>query len=218
MDAISRTVVVPALVADWIPAIEGVAEVLRAGGRVADVGCGHGAAAIAIAEAFPAAHCTGIDIDDASISRARAAAVVAGVADRVSFEVAAASEIAGGPFDLILIADTLHDLGRPETALRRARAQLADDGLVLLVEHAGSDRLEENLSPVGQFFYACSALVCTPNALADRPDRLPLGSVPGEDLLVRLASDSGFARVRRLDLGAPMNVLLELRRGASVPR
>jgi hypothetical protein len=83
---------------------------------------------------------------------------------------------------------------------------------VLLVEHAGADRLEENLDPVGRFFYACSALVCTPNALADRPDVLPLGSVPGEERLRAMADSAGFGRVRRLDVDAPMNILLELRR------
>ena len=117
MDAISRTVVVPALVREWLPAVEGLTDVLGRVAAVADVGCGYGAATIAIAEAFPAARCTGIDIDDASISRARAAAAGAGVADRVSFEVAAAAELGGGPYDLIIFVDTLHDLGRPELAL-----------------------------------------------------------------------------------------------------
>ena len=130
----------------------------------------------------------------------------------MTFEVAAAAELGGGPYDLIVFADSLHDFGRPEEALVAARAVLADDGVVLLVEHAGSDRLEENLNPVGQFFYACSALVCTPNAMADQPDGPPLGSVPGEQRLSELAAAAGFSRVRRLDVEAPMNVLLELRR------
>jgi hypothetical protein len=80
---------------------------------------------------------------------------------------------------------------------------------VLLVEHAGSERLEENLHPVGRFFYAASALVCTPNALAEHGD--PIGSVPGEPALRRVAAAAGFSRVRRLDVDAPLNLLLELR-------
>ena len=80
MDQISRTVVVPRLVTEWLPAIPGLAERLGTGASVADVGCGYGAAMIALARAFPAARCTGIDADDSSISRARAAAARRGSA------------------------------------------------------------------------------------------------------------------------------------------
>jgi SAM-dependent methyltransferase len=212
MDQISRAVVVPELIDSWLPALDGVSARLATGGRIADVGCGYGAVAVALAQSFPESRCVGIDLDDASVSRARSAAIDAGVADRVTFEVAAAGELGGGPYDLVVFTDSLHDFGRPQEALARARDVLADDGVVLLVEHAGSDRLEENLNPVGQFFYACSALVCTPNAMADQPDGPPLGSVPGEERLGELAAAAGFSRVRRLGVDAPMHVLLELRR------
>ena len=111
-----------------------------------------------------------------------------------------------------MFADSLHDLGRPEQAPGRGSCALADDGVVLLVEHAGSDRLEENLNPVGQFFYACSALVCTPNALADRPERATAGLHAGAR---RSSREIAARRVRAGsagDVDAPMNVLLELRR------
>jgi ubiquinone/menaquinone biosynthesis C-methylase UbiE len=166
---------------------------------------------IAMAEAFPASRFAGFDVDDASVARARKAALAAGVAERVSFEVAAATEVPGGPYDLVTFIDSLHDLGDPDGALRRIRQVLADDGVVLLVEHAGSDHLENNLHPVGRFFYAASALVCVPNALAEQPAGSPLGSIPGEQALRRVAAAAGFARVRRVEVEAPMNLLLELR-------
>ena len=211
MDMISRAVVVPALVEGWLPALDGVAERLAAGAAVADVGCGYGAAAIAMAEAYPAARLGGFDVDDASVARARKAALAAGVADRVWFEVAAATEVPVGPYDLVTFIDSLHDLGDPAGALRRIRQVLADDGVVLLVEHAGSDRLEDNLHPAGRFFYAASALVCVPNALADESAGSPLGSIPGEQALREVAAAAGFSRVRRVEANAPMNLLLELR-------
>ena len=157
MDLISRAVVAPALVGDWLPALDGAAARLAAGAAVADVGCGFGAPTIAMAEAFPASRFAGFDVDDASVARARKAALAAGVADRVSFDVAAATDVPGGPYDLVTFIDSLHDLGDPEGALRRIRRLLADDGVVLLVEHAGSDHLEDNLHPAGRFFYAAYA-------------------------------------------------------------
>jgi SAM-dependent methyltransferase len=217
MDMITRAVVAPALVEQWLPAVGGIVARLSAGAAVADVGCGYGAACIAMAEAFPASRLTGFDIDDASVARARRAALaagvagVAGVAERVSFEVAAAADISGGPYDLVTFIDSLHDLGDPAGALRRARQVLADDGVVLLAEHAGSGKLEENLHPAGRFFYAASALVCVPNALSGEHPEEPLGSIPGEQSLRRVASAAGFSRVRRVEAGAPLNLLLELR-------
>jgi SAM-dependent methyltransferase len=164
-----------------------------------------------MAEAFPASRFTGFDIDDASVARARRAALAAGVAERVSFEVTAAADIPGGPYDLVTFIDSLHDLGDPAGALRRARHVLADDGVVLLAEHAGSGKLDENLHPAGRFFYAASALVCVPNALSGEPAEAPLGSIPGEQSLRRVASAAGFSRARRVEAGAPLNLLLELR-------
>lgn len=210
MDLITRTVVVPALVGAWLPALDGVVDKLTAGAAVADVGCGYAAPTIAMAEAFPTSRFVGFDVDDASVSHARKAADAAGVGDRVSFEVASATEVVGGPFDLMVFVDSLHDLGQPVAALARARRVLAADGVVLLVEHAGSERLEENLNPAGRFFYACSALVCTPNALADHAGAAPLGTIPGVEALRRAATAAGFSRVRQVEVGAPFNLLLEL--------
>jgi SAM-dependent methyltransferase len=211
MDMITRAVVAPALVGQWLPAVDGVAARLSAGAAAADVGCGYGAACIAMAEAFPASRFTGFDIDDASVARARRMALAAGAGERVSFEVAAAADISGGPYELVTFIDSLHDLGDPAGALRRARQVLADDGVVLLAEHAGSGKLEENLHPAGRFFYAASALVCVPNALSDEHTEPPLGSIPGEQSLRRVASAAGFSRVRRVEDGAPLNLVLELR-------
>jgi SAM-dependent methyltransferase len=209
MDLISRAVVVPAL-ASWLAAVEGVAARLEAGGTVADIGCGYGAPTIAMAQAFPSSRLLGIDADDASVARARKAAARVGLADRVGFEVADVADLPGEEYDLVTFIDCLHDLGDPVGALRRVRQALAPGGSVLLVEHAGSERTEENLSPAGRFFYAASALVCTPNALAH--GGAGLGSIPGEAVLRRVAAEAGFSQVRRVDVDAPLNILLQLRR------
>ena len=120
-----------------------------------------------------------------------------------------AAALPGGGYDLVTFFDCLHDLGDPVGALRRARQALAPGGSVLLVEHAGSEHTEENLNPAGRFFYAASALVCTPNALAH--GGAGLGTIPGEAALRTVAAEAGFSQVRRVDVDAPLNILLQLR-------
>jgi SAM-dependent methyltransferase len=208
MDLISRAVVVPAL-PGWLAALDGTAARLADGGAVADVGCGYGGPTLAMAQAFPRARFVGIDVDDASVAQARKAAAEAGLAARVSFEVADSASLPGQDYDLVSFFDSLHDLGDPVGALRRARQALAPGGSVLLVEHAGSERVEENAGPVGRYFYAASALVCTPNAVAH--GGTGLGTIPGEAALRAVAAEAGFSQVRRMDVDAPLNMLLQLR-------
>ncbi|MPY80020.1 MAG: methyltransferase domain-containing protein [Actinophytocola sp.] len=210
MDLATRAEVVPALVADWIPALGGMTDRLRAGAAVADVGCGYGAALIALAQTYPASSYTGFDYHDASIAQARKAAAAAGVADRLTFEVADATAYSGSGYDLVMFVDTFHDLGDPLGALRHARDAVAADGTVLLVEFNAADRLEDNANPMGRLLYASSALVCTPNAIAQGAHD-PLGTAPGETRLTRIAHDAGFTRVRRLPVDALMNLIIELR-------
>jgi 2-polyprenyl-3-methyl-5-hydroxy-6-metoxy-1,4-benzoquinol methylase len=59
------------LATGWIAALDGVAEKLAAGGKVADVGCGHGASTIVMAEAFPNSTIVGFDSHEPSIETAR---------------------------------------------------------------------------------------------------------------------------------------------------
>lgn len=210
MDLATRAEVVPALVSDWIPALDGVAQRLQDGATVVDVGCGYGAALIALAQAFPGSRFTGYDYHDGSIAQARKAAAAAGVTDRVLFEVADATSFPGTGADLVLYVDTFHDLGDPLASLRQARRAISTDGSVLLIEFAVEERLEDNFNPLGRLMYASSALVCTPNAISQGADD-PLGTVPGEARLTRIAHDAGFSRVNRVPVEAPMNILLELR-------
>src|SRR6185436_6427576 len=129
------------------PAV-GVADRLREGATVADVGCGHGASTVLMAEAFPASRFHGSDYHAESIEVARARAVEAGVAGRVTFEVAPADGFAGAGFDLVTTFDALHDMGDPLGAARHVHDVLADDGVWMVVEPMAGDRVEDNLNPV----------------------------------------------------------------------
>jgi SAM-dependent methyltransferase len=195
------------LLADWIPSLEGVREKLEAGGRVADVGCGHGSTAILLAQAFPRATIVGIDAHPASIETARQRAERAGVADRVQFECARADEFSGREFDLVAFFDCLHDMGDPQGAALHAHRALTENGTLMLVEPMAGDRLEQNLNPVSRAYYGFSTTICTPASLA-QPGRCGLGAQAGEARLREVLTRAGFGNVRRAT-ETPFNMILE---------
>jgi SAM-dependent methyltransferase len=197
-----------ALVSNWLPALDGVVDRLKRGARVADIGCGHGASTILMAQAFPKSSFIGLDYHAASIATARQRAVEQGVSGNIAFEVRAATDFDGCDFDLICFMDCLHDLGDPVGALARCRAALKADGKVLLVEPYAGDRLEENLNPIGRLFYAASAMACTPNSLSQDVG-LALGAQAGEERLRKVAREAGFSNLRRA-AQTPVNLILEL--------
>jgi SAM-dependent methyltransferase len=213
-DALTQLVLPSELLEEVVAHLPSVRERLEAGGAVLDVGCGFGSPTRALARLFPSAAVVGIDYHDASIARAREVTAAESV-DNVRFEVTPATRLPDRPggYDLITFFDSLHDLGDPRGALIAARAHLAPGGTVLLVEPLGSDRVEENLHPLGRMYYSISTLACTPNAVSQRTPTSsePLGAQAGEAALRALAAEAGLDAVRRLDVTAPMNLVLELR-------
>jgi SAM-dependent methyltransferase len=197
------------LVNSWIPSLTGVEEKLKAGGVVADVGCGHGASTVIMAEAYPASRFQGFDNHEPSIEHARRAAREAGVADRVTFEFARASEIPGGPYDLVCFFDCLHDMGDPVGAMRRAHEVLDADGSALIVEPMAGNTVEENFNIIGRTFSAASTLCCTANSLALGGPAL--GAVAAEQQLRDVVTRGGFKEFRRA-AETPFNRVFEARK------
>ena len=197
------------LVAAWIPALDGVEAGLHAGAEVADIGCGHGASTILMAQAYPASRFTGFDYHGPSIDTARAAAAAAGVGDRVRFEVAAAKDFGGGPYDLITIFDALHDMGDPVGASAHIAARLKPGGTWMLVEPFANDALADNLNPVGRLFYSASTMLCTPASLSQEVG-LALGAQAGEARLRAVVNQGGLSHFRRA-AETPFNLVFEVR-------
>ena len=197
------------LLSSWIPALDGVDARLRAGGKVADVGCGHGASTILMAKAYPKSRFWGFDYHEASIVKARAAAEREGVGDRITFEVASATTFPGTGYDLVAFFDCLHDLGDPTGAARCAKASLAAQGTLLLVEPNAGDRVEDNLNPIGRLFYSASTFICTPCSLSQDVGT-GLGAQAGEHRLRDVLTTGGFTRIRRAAT-TPFNLVLEAR-------
>ena len=196
------------LLSSWLPALDGAVEKLARGARVADVGCGHGASTILMAQAFPGSTFIGIDYHPASIETARERARAANVTN-AQFETADATSYRSGPFDLIAFFDCIHDMADPAGAARHARMSLKPDGHVLAVEPFANDRLEDNLNPVGRVFYGASALVCVPVSLAKNGPAL--GAQAGEQRLRDVfINQGGFTKFRRAT-ETPFNIVLEAR-------
>jgi 2-polyprenyl-3-methyl-5-hydroxy-6-metoxy-1,4-benzoquinol methylase len=197
------------LVQTWIPSLAGVETKLRAGARVADIGCGHGASTILMAQAFPSSEFIGFDYHAESIAEANARARRAGVSDHCRFEVAGAKSFPGKGYDLVTVFDALHDMGDPVGASRHVLTTLAPEGSWMIVEPYAGDRVEENLNPVGRAYYAASTLICTPCSLAQEVG-LALGAQAGEARMRAVVTGAGFTRFRRT-LQTPFNLIYEAR-------
>jgi SAM-dependent methyltransferase len=194
------------LVAEWLPALEGVVEKLDRGAKVADVGCGHGASTRIMAAAFPRSEFVGIDFHDASIAHARRHA---GDLANVRFETARAQDYSGTGYDLVTMFDALHDMGDPVGAAAHARQCLKPDGTLMLVEPMAGDSLADNLNPVGRIYYAFSTSVCVPASLGQEVGAA-LGAQAGERRLADVVRKGGFSRFRRA-AETPFNMVLEAR-------
>ena len=192
---------------EWIPALEGMEARLQAGASVADVGCGHGASTLIMAQAYPASRFHGFDYHEPSIRYAREAAQRAGVADRVTFDVATAKDFDGGAYDG----------GRVRLPARHGRsgwrggpctAGLAPDGAWMIVEPFANDRLEDNLTPIGRVFYSASTFICTPASRSQEVGLCPRAGRRGAH--ARSGGGGGFTRFRRA-AETPFNLIYEAR-------
>ncbi|WP_372016592.1 class I SAM-dependent methyltransferase [Pseudoxanthomonas sp. 10H] len=195
------------LLGEWLPALDGVTAKLERGAKVADVGCGHGASTVLMAQAYPASQFTGYDYHADSVRVASERAAAAGVRN-VRFEVADATGYGDTGFDLIAFFDCLHDMGDPIGAARHARQAIADDGTCLLVEPFAGDAVEDNLNPVGRVYYGASSQICVPVSLARNGPAL--GAQAGEARLRQVMAEGGFTRFRRATQ-TPFNLVLEAR-------
>jgi len=205
--AFYRTAYQGQLVSDWLPALESATEKLQAGAKIADVGCGHGHSTIIMAEAFPESRFWGFDFHPGSIDAARRNAMERGVSHRVTFEIADAKNYGSETFDLICFFDCLHDMGDPVGAACHARESLSKDGSVMLVEPYASDRLEDNLNPIGRLYYSASTTLCCAHSLSEDVG-LALGAQAGEKKLASVFKKAGF-RTFRSAKTTPFNLILE---------
>jgi SAM-dependent methyltransferase len=197
------------LVSSWIPALEGMEAKLKAGARVADIGCGHGASTLLMAKSYPESKFYGFDYHAPSIEKAREKAKAAGVSDRVTFEVASAKDFPGKGYDLVAFFDCLHDMGDPVGAAGHVKTTLAEDGTWMIVEPFANDDAAANHNPIGRIFYSASATVCVPCSLAQEVG-MGLGAQAGPARLEKVVRSGGFSHFRKAT-ETPFNMVFEAR-------
>ena len=195
------------LVSQWLPALDGVVEKLKAGAAVADVGCGHGVSTVLMAQAFPNSTFTGFDFHPNSIAAAKSHADAHDVTN-VNFQTGLAKEFPG-QYDLVTFFDCLHDMGDPTGAARHVKSALKPGGSWMIVEPMAGDSLTSNLNPVGRLYYSASTMVCVPTSLAQETG-LALGAQAGQAKLTEVITAGGFGKVRRAT-ETPFNMVLEAR-------
>jgi len=196
------------LVSEWLPSLDGVVAKLENGAKVADVGCGHGASTIVMAQAFPKSTFIGFDFHEPSVDRANQLALESGLAN-VRFEVATSKHFPGHDYDLVAYFDCLHDMGDPVGAAAHTLQVLKSDGTMMMVEPFAQDSLKDNLNPIGRMYYCFSTMICTPASISQEVG-LALGAQAGEKRLREVVKEGGFTRFRRA-AETPFNFVLEAR-------
>jgi SAM-dependent methyltransferase len=200
------------LIQEWIPALDGIEDRLRAGATVADVGCGNGQALIILARAYPRSQFVGYDNYPPAVENARASVAEAGLGDRIRVEPREVVEGIPERYDLICTFDVVHDMVDPVAALRSIRQALKPGGSLLWTEFNVSDNLAENLQhPVnlGKFAYSASTLYCMTTSLA--AGGAGIGTCMGHHGAADLAREAGFAHFRRLPIEDPFTQVYEAR-------
>lgn len=186
------------LIDSWLPAVDGVDAALSRGGSLADVGCGQGFSTVAIADRWPQANVVGVDIDAASIADARA--IAEGTHSTARFAAiggAGLSEL--GPFDVVTILESLHDMAHPGEALAAARAALADTGVLIVADELVADRFVAPGDELERMMYGWSISHCLPVARTE-PDSAALGTVLRASTVEELARSAGFGSVEIVDV------------------
>jgi 2-polyprenyl-3-methyl-5-hydroxy-6-metoxy-1,4-benzoquinol methylase len=208
--AINRPAFTHDLVPAWIGAVDGLTDRLNRGATIADLGCGVGWAAIAMAAQLPGARVFGWDSDPESIAAARRNAEQAGV--EVRFELADAAAMGReGPFDLITILEALHDMSNPEAVLRAAGEVLAEDGLILVADERVADEFTAPGDELERMMYGWSVTHCLPAAMSEQPSAA-IGTVIRAPIVHELARSAGFSSSETLDADAGFFQLHVLRK------
>ncbi|MDC3067520.1 class I SAM-dependent methyltransferase [Pseudomonadota bacterium] len=197
------------LLSNWIPSLDGIDKRLKTGGKIADIGCGHGSSTRLLAQHYPNTEVFGYDFHAPSIELASQIAKDEGL-DNVVFLQSDAKNISQTGFDLACVFDALHDMGDPVGVSKRINNILVDNGIFMVVEPISGDSLAENLNLLSGIFYGISTTICVPTSRAQEVG-LCLGAQAGQMKLTKILKEGNFSSVRRVSETAT-NMVLEAKK------
>jgi 2-polyprenyl-3-methyl-5-hydroxy-6-metoxy-1,4-benzoquinol methylase len=182
------------LIDQTLPMAPGMVDRLRAGAKVADIGCGSGHAVNLMARTFPNSMFTGYDFSEEAIEAARAEAAKLGLKN-AEFQVQDVAELKEhSTYDLITAFDAIHDQARPARVLEGIVSALKPGGAFLMVDIHASSHVGDNVShPLSPYLYTVSCMHCMTVSLA--LDGEGLGAVWGEQTARRMLAEAGFRSV-----------------------
>jgi len=147
---------------------------------------------LAIARAYPKVHVDGIDLDKASIDRARELLPGSGLEDRVVFHHADAADPGfSAKYDLVTIFEALHDMSYPVEVLRTLRRLLAEGGSLIVGDERTAERFSLDAGPIERLYYGFSVLHCLPVGMIG-DDPAGTGTVMRESTVRQYAAEAGF--------------------------
>ena len=201
------------LVPTVLPRIDGLVGALEQGIAVADVGCGAGAALLAMAAAFPASEFHGYDISEHALARAEANRAEAGVSN-ATFRNLRHAPLPGEPtYGLVTTFDCLHDMTDPGRVMAAIRGAILSDGKWLVADIKAHPSWEENVdrNPMAAMMYGTSVLTCMSSALSE-PGGLGLGTLGlHAGLAEEMTRDAGFSAFETIDVDHPINAFYLVR-------
>ncbi|WP_326836581.1 class I SAM-dependent methyltransferase [Amycolatopsis rhabdoformis] len=199
--ALNRPAFLHLLAPQWLPAMPDVLARLAGGpSRVADIGCGGGWAAIALARAFPQTRVDAYDLDQASVELARRNVAEAGLADRITVHRKDIGTVTAGPYDLVMAFECLHDLPYPVRALAAMRGL---GGPVLVADMKVADEFTAPGDAVERLMYGFSVAVCLPDSMSSTGSAAT-GTAIRRSTVEAYAREAGFARVETLPIDHDM--------------
>ncbi|HEX6222685.1 MAG TPA: class I SAM-dependent methyltransferase [Acidimicrobiia bacterium] len=192
---------VNALATDWFPNAPEIHQRLsQPDARVADIGCGEGWSAIAMARAYPELTVDGYDIDEASVLAAREHAAAAKLSDRVRFHHVSGAVIdRGSSFDVVTLFECVHDMADPVGVLESVRGLVKPDGHVVVMDEAVGDAFGDRTDEVERLMYGFSLFVCLPDGMSHEGS-VGTGTVMRPSKLKEYAQAAGFSDISVLPI------------------